>query len=160
MKLIPEVIALREAVEKGRRITAQRVFATVARHLFAQGKATKDNNDACRYRWRGQACAVGCLIPDSLYRIQMEGAAVNSLLGGDDYVFIFRGKARSGREAFPGLKSLWPHEQLLERLQSVHDRNDAAWSSTDGMRKALREVGEHFGLKTDFLDKLAFADGR
>lgn len=52
--------------------TLQEIFDTVVAHLREQGVACK-NSDNCVYRNSAhQACAVGCLIPDSIYRPALE----------------------------------------------------------------------------------------
>ena len=56
-------------------MNAQEAFDTVAKHLLTQGqRSTADGTDGCRYRGgEGRKCAAGVLIPDEIYREEMEG---------------------------------------------------------------------------------------
>lgn len=61
-------------------VTLQEVFDRVVKHLLTQNKvsfASKNgdskNGDICAYRGAGGLmCAVGCLIPDNLYKPEMD----------------------------------------------------------------------------------------
>ena len=122
----------------------QETFETVSKHLFAQGKRSYDEGQRiCQYRYTdGTKCAVGCLIPDEMYKEGMEGWSVRILFN-----------------TFPEIKELLGAEniRLLENLQTAHD-NQYSWSDTSSMRSALTEVGLNHGLSTTFLDDLSFAD--
>jgi hypothetical protein len=51
----------------------QEIFDFVVDHLRRQGEEAKNVAGACVYRnYRGQTCAVGCLIPDELYDRELE----------------------------------------------------------------------------------------
>lgn len=59
---------------------SQAVFNTVAEHLLRQGRKSLDNF-ACAYRGEnGAKCAVGVVIPDTLYEPEIEGLALRLLL--------------------------------------------------------------------------------
>lgn len=81
------------------KFTAQEVFDKVANHLLTQNKKSIDEGlDECLYRSPdGLKCAIGCLIPDDMYKEEMEGAYIH-----------FRAKEE--------------HEKLLRELQQLHDR--------------------------------------
>jgi hypothetical protein len=116
---------------KARKMTKQQIFDHVAEHLLTQGvqsiaiEAEEEGEEPmCLYRAGDLACAVGCLIPDSLYVPEMEGKNVVSLLLN-----------------FSGFKYLQPHEKLLFALQSIHDNERSyLWS------KALKEIAEVYKL--------------
>ena len=95
----------------------QQIFDTVATHLLTQNRKSTSGDatgQGCHGAYRGDngtTCAVGCLIPDNMYLITMEGqnidndavwAALCPVIGANEYV---------KREKF----------DLLEDLQSVHD---------------------------------------
>lgn len=106
----------------------QEIFDTVARHLLTQmAKAVRGRSpaggpdDSCMYRApSGRKCAVGCLIPDSVYTPNIEGASVCATV--------------EGQALFPEMHSILERLNLLERsklkliveLQDVHDMNHRA----------------------------------
>jgi len=58
----------------------QHEFNAVCEHLIKQGKPAM-GEEGCMYRAEdGAMCAVGCRIPDSLYKPEMEGMALESLV--------------------------------------------------------------------------------
>lgn len=109
---------------------AQDIFDTVTRHLFTQGKAAYNSTDGCVYRGPdGTSCAVGCIMPDSVYRKGMEGSSINDLL----------------QSNFKIPQWMVKNEGLLGDLQSVHD-NRASTDMDDGPVRPF--------LKHDLLDGL------
>ena len=119
--------------------TNQSLFETVARHLFAQGERSLSTR-GCAYRGvNGTSCAVGCVIPDDLYRESMEGRGIMGVLG------------------YPGvsdhLKGV--HESLLLDLQVTHDAPDS-WENSNRMTDCLVSVGSEHGLSVSFLDSCYF----
>ena len=90
------------------------LFDRVKNHLLQQGDRAllDDGSYGCAYRnSNGYKCAAGCLIPDALYRPEVEHTGIVSLVLKYGVTNIF------GRElAMPG-RSL----DLLERLQEIHD---------------------------------------
>ena len=121
--------------------TAQAVFDHCAQHLIEQGKQSRFADDlsaGCAYRGSGgEACAVGCLIPDAYYTREIEGLSVGDILLreaeylGPLWVFIER------------------HAALLNNLQIVHDED-----ATARWRQELRLVADRFGLSAAILDTL------
>lgn len=133
-------------------MTNQEAFDKAAAHLLQQGRravAPIRNADgsfvsgggtACRYRApNGDACAIGCLIPDDEYLPSMEGCSAARLILGrvEDRVFV----------PPPSLAGLDP--SLLASLQSVHD--DA---SPEGWFALLHDVASVFDLSTAVLDEV------
>lgn len=130
-------------------MTAQEIFETVSRHLFAQGTQAREL-DVCRYRAfipaTGETlkCAVGCLIPDEAYRPTMEGYRVSAVIG----------KLPDAQ-----LADLFNQNySLLSTLQRVHDFQLSETVSSAPFRKALRKVGNAYDLDTAFLEELEFSD--
>jgi hypothetical protein len=128
--------------------TNQQVFDFVATHLFAQGRQAKDIDGSCMYRSpEGNACAVGCLIPDDMYKSEMEFRGV---------VRLVETAALRGYTVPDLIKD---KISLLYKLQQTHDLNQN-WESTEAMRKALTTVANHFKLNKNTLETLSFTDGR
>ena len=85
-------------------MTDQEFFDRVVTHLVEQGGRAGDRN-VCMYRApSGFTCAVGCMIPDDMYRAAMEQKHVCTLL-----------------TAYPELKPFMSNPGLAVALQSVHD---------------------------------------
>lgn len=95
------------------RTTHQQVFDYVVAHLREQGCQSMDEDEVPLYRGPNKTmCAVGCVIPDYIYRSKMERMCVGTLL-----------------EHWPVLKPrLGPFTMLLARLQKIHDGfNPGGW---------------------------------
>jgi hypothetical protein len=130
-------------------MTPQEIFDTVARHLFTQGEragivqddAGYGDDFSCRYRAPGGAtCAVGRLLPDDAYDPGMEGNAVDTIC-----------------RAYADMLPAWMlvHEELLSRLQYVHDSGDH-WFSDERMRFELSLIAISFKLDDSILKGLSF----
>lgn len=124
----------------------QEIFDTVAKHLFKQGCRSKELDDdldsTCLYRGPdGRMCAVGVLIPDSLYKVDMEYQNITYLIG----------KAGS---PLPGW--MRANESLLQLLQASHDRPQY-WISSEAMRERLRNVAMLANVSAEVLNGLSFA---
>jgi hypothetical protein len=131
-------------------MTPQEIFDTVARHLFTQGERAgigRDDDDShgddfsCRYRAPGGAtCAVGRLLPDDAYDPGMEGNSVDTICS-----------------AYADMLPTWmlDHEELLMRLQHVHDGRES-WFSDKQMRFNLSLVAISFKLDDSILAGLSF----
>ena len=96
----------------------QQAFDTMVQHLRKQGKRSVELNyvgmSGCKYRNSdGLRCAIGALIPDAVYRKEMEGQAIDRLL-------------INKRDRFPQLCKLFEgiDEQLLSDMQNIHDFNE------------------------------------
>jgi hypothetical protein len=98
--------------------TAQQLYEIVVKHLRKQGQkshkvlSTKDGvvvEYKCLYRdAEGNRCPVGCLIPDYLYKPEMESKLLLELLNSN---LIPTGLAAE----------LYAHRNLLLLLQDTHD---------------------------------------
>lgn len=129
---------------------AQEIFDKVATHLFTQGCRSaaypKDTMGVCLYRGpNGTSCAVGVLIPDELYALEMESDTITDLLEED---------VICGKWKLPS----WMHENeaMLTSLQGAHDY-PGNWYITANMQRALRNVAKSYRLSADVLAGLAFA---
>lgn len=120
-------------------MTKQQMFDIVWAHFvtnknplsIAVDPVTEES--ACRYRGpNGEKCAVGVLLPDELYRPEMDGPAmaVGNLL-------------KWYGDALPP----WMHaeQEFLAALQAAHDEVFDFGGSSD-IEVALRDVAQHYGL--------------
>lgn len=104
-------------------VSAQEIFNKIVTHLRKQGKpAMEKPYGTCFYRTaEGLQCAVGCLIPDSVYSPKMEYTAASGMI-----------------PLYPELSNLIPHIDLLEDMQNVHDiRSPDAW---EGYWKEIAQI--------------------
>lgn len=138
-------------------MTPQEIFNKVATHLFTQGEKAvemlrtspeRDPEPYCRYRMKkgGKTltCAAGCLIPDEVYKPDMENWRIHML---------------TGYKGFPDY--LKDNLGMLRRLQGLHDTGDnCIWETSASMRARLAGLAFEYHLNTDVLDTLSFADGR
>jgi hypothetical protein len=93
--------------------TLQEIFDTVVAHLRDQGVQCR-NIFGCQYRGPDQtACAVGCLIPDSLYTFNIEGQNIYTLFNSNKIPEFFT--------AFGITYGNDPKLNLLTKFQSIHD---------------------------------------
>lgn len=96
-------------------------FDTVVAHLRQQKKKARGLNQVgmliCKYRGDdGLKCAAGCLIPDELYKPEMEGmAAYPGPKSNPERMLV--------RET---LEALWHDPSLVSALQYVHDQWDVS----------------------------------
>ena len=118
--------------------TSQQVFDYVVNALRKQGKPSVAKSGligagTCKYRGpKGLKCAVGHLIPLSIYSREMEGNNMSSLHWKQD--------------AYPELAPLWPHSQLLSDLQAAHDDWGICGMSDSAFEKRLRKIALERGL--------------
>jgi len=84
----------------------QETFDYVVRHLYEQGKPALNDEMGCMYRTEnGLMCAVGCLIPDSMYDKEMEFKRIDAVLDGFTLPAFIK-----------------DNEEMLFDLQTVHDK--------------------------------------
>ena len=115
------------------KLTNQKVFNAVATHLLKQNKRSGFGLK-CLYRGpNGLKCAVGVLIPDSIYEKDMESKNAGYLL--DNYPAV--------KKLLAGVSS-----GLLEKLQSIHDTVPMSQWKAD-----LSYLAENFGLRSTVLKK-------
>lgn len=121
----------------------QEVFDTVCKHLVKQGRrAVNLSHGQCKYRAsNGDKCAVGVLIPDDRYRLDMEGMTLG----------VIKFELECAVPAFRVDKN------FLGALQRVHDFADS-WDEGGGLSargiRCLRGVADMYVLNTKVLDEL------
>ena len=132
---------------------AQEVYDTVVQHLFAQGKPAygyfnKENSvgeSGCAYRTGELKCAVGCLIPDDVYRSDMENQSVKSLVDHSEFMVP---------------SYFEEHIPLLNKLQTVHDSSlnwehdnpEKGWNYAN-LAESLLEAAYLFNLMPNILTR-------
>jgi hypothetical protein len=102
----------------------QEMFNKVVKHLLKQGaRSMRPGMKQCAYRGMdGKRCAVGALIPDSVYSTKMEGGSVKTL--STVYPDLFQ---------FDGFQL-----ELLTHLQLLHDcSKPALWR--EGLANLARD---------------------
>lgn len=115
----------------------QEIFNKVAEHLLTQN-AKAMLGEECVYRSEdGCRCAIGCLIPDELYRPEFEGKNVDGLcavdlfsklLHDDEYKYKYPLIAKHLLGAKPNYAI---DLRFLARLQAIHDYESVgAWLLT------------------------------
>ncbi len=102
----------------------QRLFNRVVNHLRKQGKQSKVAAE-CRYRSvkNGQElrCAIGALIPDSLYDDSIEGTCASAMANSSN---LFKKRAFAHiAKTYSGIGRS-PLSFFLDDLQDIHDDND------------------------------------
>lgn len=110
-------------------MTNQEIFDRVVRHLAKQGRPAAYDDGTCAYRMPdGEACAIGCLIPDENYSRRLEGKSC--------YQPSVRAAAGLTAEQANGIGAA---------LQRCHDQE---WTPGRGERMFdhLRFVAGRFGL--------------
>lgn len=118
--------------------TNQEIYDEVVTFLVKQGKRASGQG-SCMYRTEnGLKCAIGCLIPDELYKGEMEGKGANALM------------------AYPELRFLTPHMYLLRNLQSAHDVPDT-WYNTKNFITEFKYIARSHDLSAAILDTLDFS---
>lgn len=115
-------------------MTNQEIFDKVKKHLLKQGVKSVDAEGFCNYRGLDSTkCAIGALIPDELYKSEMEGWDVYRLKDKFPEVASFLGLTTDkDRDLF----------RLLADLQGVHDVYDPeAWE------EELQDIATRHELK-------------
>lgn len=102
-------------------MTKQETFDTVAAHLLKQGKRSMSGPRTCLYRGPdGMKCAVGCLIPDDLYRSSLEGIAVVDILSDEVTTEVGRLMKSLGHDLTLCGELQWLHDQIEPDLWEGH----------------------------------------
>lgn len=90
----------------------QAIYDKAAKHLLTQMKRSYSPKVGCAYRGADNTmCAIGCLIPNKLYRKRMENTNVGSVLKMYPHIALHLNVEDSYDELF------------LTHLQRVHDGN-------------------------------------
>lgn len=111
-------------------MTDQTMFDTVVAHLLTQNSVSVSTTGACVYRGPdNKKCAIGCIIPDEMYTVDLEGKEVNLLVNNP----LFSVELTTYLSQF--------NLGLLVRLQQIHDaHNPSSWYTK------LEKVAAHFDL--------------
>lgn len=116
--------------------TKEQIFLHVATHLMKQGKQALNEGKGCAYLTEdgNLMCAVGCLIPKSMYSPGMEGKVVSGLVAD-----------RAGNYDLPDYIIEPDNRPMLRALQRLHD-NTSMWAMASTMYAALEAVSIALGL--------------
>ncbi len=96
----------------------QEIFDTVAKHLLTQNRQSVTLICTCLYRGpEGLKCAIGCLIPDELYKPAIERHPVFSLICKPERL----GYTQQQQADLAKLGFTKDNELFLTRLQKIHD---------------------------------------
>jgi len=120
----------------------QEIFDKVVIHLLTQNaRSTNETGGSCSYRSKdGKSCAVGCLIEDSEYSINMEDFTIR------DPIMVAWGVSKFGKDDFEEIKP------VLRFLQLIHDKIKVErWNGT------LMQCANHFNLEKNVFQH--FGDG-
>lgn len=118
-------------------MTLQDIFTKVVAHLLTQGERSfgflpNGGSTGCLYRGKDNTkCAVGCLIPDELYRSHLENTAVNS----PEMVKVLQ---------IAGVLNLDGYSKQLDLLVTLQDIHDS--TSPEEWPDALARCGRGFDL--------------
>lgn len=110
--------------------TNQEIFNQVAEHMLHQGEPAVHSDGGCMYRFQGEdraktlKCAVGCLIPDSVYSETIEGGQISSLLHRSTEAADPENLALATALKNSGISR--KSYALLHELQDIHDNFEAA----------------------------------
>lgn len=90
---------------------AQEIYSKVRQHLLTQNaKSVHGMMNKCAYRGTdGRSCAVGCLIPDELYRTSLEGGTVDRA----DVARLLKGLGITHENLDLVADLQWCHDQYL-----------------------------------------------
>jgi hypothetical protein len=125
--------------------TMQQEFDAVVQHLYRQGRPSFED-DHCKYRTEdGLMCAVGCRIPNEMYKPEMDNS-ISTGLG--DLLHMYD---------FP--QEVFTYQEMFIRLQSIHDAWQP-WEVVDSYHFSdlvpqLKACAESFGLTYNAPDKSA-----
>lgn len=111
----------------------QSIYHKVRKHLLAQMEHSRENWDhSCAYRGEfDRKCAIGCLIPNTLYDRSMEGSTIFGLIRRWPTIKVELGVESEEDTTF------------LTDLQQIHDMNQPAkW------KEKLDEFGIRYKLTT------------
>ncbi len=127
-------------------MSAQELFNKIVVHLRVQGRKSQryDTIGAdgfqCAYKSKnGDKCAIGRLIPDEDYDSKMEGRSIHQLMDLDPFNLIF--------------KNLLPHQDLLNELQIIHDKEDVFF-----WENAFTKIARIFNLSLSSDNEIHFDD--
>lgn len=92
-------------------MTKQEIYDKVKNHLLTQNKKSakaakfgEEDSFQCQYRHEGLKCAIGCLIPDELYKPEMESKLVCTLRREFSCNFLLPSDEKEGGDFLRGLQ--------------------------------------------------------
>lgn len=116
----------------------QEIFDTVVRHLAQQGGPAKDGNGDCVYRGQNNTkCAVGCLIPDEMYRPEMD--VDNNTGNGTGLTHVL---------SFEVPQFFRVNDELLRSLQLCHDDWEPEYDGAKFLVNRLSYIATSYNLDT------------
>lgn len=116
-------------------MTKQEIFNKVKDHLLTQNERSLNDDARCAYRGENNTkCAIGCLIPDELYKPEMDALPSSVFTLYRRYPDVF--------SEMLGVDSVAPLLPLLNDLQVVHDGD-----SPDEWPYALHEIAKYHDLE-------------
>ena len=106
--------------------TDQTAFDAAYVHCMEQKVPAKDSRGDCVYRGpNGTKCAIGCLIPDNLYRKGMEGDSASAVVSGLGWELDL---------------------QLVDCIQEAHD-NLLSQDNLSPFRNQMKTIAGLYGLE-------------
>lgn len=130
-RILPPVAVSLGTIEQN---SLQEILTFIACHLLSQGEKAVTEHTACRYRLEKPkgilSCAIGCIIPDSMYRSDMEGKTFTSLINS---LGIIVGAENNDRY------------MLLNDLQKVHDNK-----VIEDWERSLKELAKGYKLQVEW----------
>ena len=108
-RILPPITVSLDTINQN---SLQEILTFISCHLLTQGKQARNSTGSCKYKLESNTeilkCAVGCIIPDSLYTERFEGMKVKTLL--DELHIILNNDDKLC---------------LLSDLQALHDRAES-----------------------------------
>ena len=116
----------------------QEIYDTIMKHLRDQNEKAEDNTGCLYHTSDGLKCAVGCLIPDEFYNIDMEGYTLAGLM--EDFSNVFEHIKIETKIKFS------PQFKLLYDMQCIHDGDIYP---NRGWIKEAKIVARKYNLQTN-----------
>lgn len=129
--------------------TDQKLFDRIAKHLLQQGRASRPRaKAACRYRYGGLRCAVGCVIPDRYYDPALEGRNIFVLKIDANSANVGPKRKRTAKRLLAYFARRGYSLTLLWRLQLLHDMKPVVdWSA------CLYDIAADYSLDNSVVTK-------
>jgi hypothetical protein len=131
-------------------ITNQEIFNTVVTHFASmKHRSMLEDGETCAYRAPdGNKCAIGVLIPDDVYRPDIEGQGFSFDYGDADV------------NAWIASTFTIDNYGLLCSLQTIHDlgRHWRTRDRRDGIKTVLRELADDNKLDASVIDSVTWVD--
>ena len=129
-------------------MTDQEQFDIVVRHARKQGHRCVDEGGDCLYRFEGDKCFAGALIPDNVYSTGMEQLIIKPLLNANT-VSDIRPDSMEGTDGTLTDKNLQDlrglglaeHANLVVKLQKIHDDYEP-----NRWERQFEDIAQTYGL--------------